>query len=170
MEQLSNQEMSEELIVPSEVIAQEDTVEAPTFLSILANTDCDCLENSQWEAEVTFIKKIDGPELKEKDFVTYWEKGKQPATDACEDDCGLRGISINRLDNELQLKKILQVYKETLTIKPNGKTKYIKFSIKLEAGRYKHTPTTYSNDHHDFYKADGFSINRISVQEVGPVQ
>lgn len=162
----------QETVLPSTgdaPIAIAPAVVSPTFEVLAAETVCDCLASSFHDADTMFIKKIDGPEMRDKDFITYWEKGRRPPVEDCSEICGYKGVSIDLLSSPSDIPRILQIYKKTLSIKPNGKTKYITFSIKSSGGRCKHTPTEHSNVHHDFYKSDAFNISDIKLDSITPI-
>jgi len=141
-----------------------------TFEKLHEGTSCNCVTEIENSVMGLFIKKIDGPELREKDFFSYWEKGKTPERDACDDICSYKGVSIDFLESEGDIARMMEVYKRTLSIKPKGKTKYITFNIKLDGGLTKHTPTSASPTHHDFYKCDAFTIDAIQVDKLGPIE
>ena len=140
-----------------------------TFVETLANVACPCTDKCSSDADIKFIKKIDGPAIKDKDFLTYWEKGNEPETNECVDICGDRAVSINCIKNASELVATLEVYKRTLNIKPKGKTKYILFTIPKGNGLHKSTPSVENPTHYDFYKADGFTVSGLSIISTNPI-
>lgn len=141
-----------------------------SFEQIIQDCSCHCTAGSQEDYHNLYIKKVDGPELRDKDFVTKWEKSHRPQDmNDCKAVCGYKGVSVNIVNNEQDIIETVQVYKTTLSIQPKGKSKYVVFRFKIDSGVVKSTPNAHSNTHCDFYKCDQFALSSIAVQDTQPI-
>ena len=67
-----------------------------TFDNLFKDCECDCLaESFECQQKFIYLRKLNKAEVEEKDFLTHWERGKEPETNECDHVCGFRGISIS---------------------------------------------------------------------------
>ncbi len=133
-----------------------------TFEKIFKDSNCNCLDKSmQCQEDLVYLRKLRKQKLEEADFLTHWERGKEAEADNCEYICGLRGISIDFLQNDSDdyTNAIVNRYKTTFTINPKKGAHCLKFRFKIGSGNVKHTPFDGAESHHDFYKSDHFQIS-----------
>jgi hypothetical protein len=121
-----------------------------------------------------FVRRIDKNKLREKDFLSHWERGIKPDPKDEMDRkkvCGKKGISCYLYnDNDYSIEKKLI---NTMRIVSKFKRKLGKFFCKLRfkknAGRIWKNGRN-SPYHCDFYKSDGFSLDLVEVIEIKPLE
>ena len=132
------------------------------FDNLFKDCECDCLaESFECQQKFIYLRKLNKAEVEEKDFLTHWERGKEPETNECDHVCGFRGISIDLLeeDSEQTQNAIINRYRTTFKINPRKGSYCLRFKFKSGSGNIKHTPFDGAETHHDLYKSDEFQIN-----------
>ena len=144
-----------------------------TFSFIHDDIECDCIEGAVEDNNSAFLRTIDGSIPKERDFLSHWERykkqGKELPIESCDKTCGLKGLSVNKIDgyNEGEISNIV---KNRLLFLPQGRKKFIcKFKLDNGSGVVKHTPNEIHESHHDLYKCDEFDMNKIVNVSVSKV-
>ncbi len=140
------------------------------FTNIRGDTDCDCLNGNTNPSEYVFARKIGkGKTPKDRDFKSHWEREKRPDDlNNCEEVCGMKGISIDRWDDESQT-HVWNHYKTTFGLSPKAKNHLIIFELDPNSGLTKPTPFTGNPFHWDLYKSDEFDLTFVKVKEVRPI-
>jgi len=131
-----------------------------TFEKLHSDTSCDCVEDLNEDTEAIFSRRISGKQLKEKDFRSYWERGKRPESEKCSGICDFKGVSINILSS-FNENEVFEIYKESRKINPNISKYITKFKLKSNAGIPKPDPIENNPFHYNFFKCDEFSIEKI---------
>lgn len=146
------------------------------FTLLHDDVECNCIEGAGEDNQSAFLRTIDGNEPKEKDFFSHWERykkqGKPLPHDNCGEACALKGLSINKGDGYSE-DEILEVYKNRLLYlseKERRKRSVYKFKLGGEVGVVKHTPDEYHDSHHDLYKCDAFTIDKLQVVEIAKIK
>jgi len=85
-------------------------LQLPTFGSIDAKED---YENH-------FAIKTMKTELRIQDFNSYWEKGKRPNSNKCEEICSLKGISLSIFNDETK-DAVLDIFRSLFPLAPKYK-------------------------------------------------
>jgi hypothetical protein len=137
-----------------------------TFHNLLADTDCNCLEDALQDNITVFVRKINKPIVLDKDFKTHWERGKR--AEMCKEICGFKGISINQWSEESQ-SAVIQKFLTTFRIAPKHKDSILVFRFVGESGLVKYTPNEADSTHYDFYKSDNFDLQTIDIQDITPL-
>lgn len=135
------------------------------FNLLHADIECNCIDGAAEDKVSHFIRTIDGNNARIQDFYSHWERYKKQGRELPEEDCakicGLKGISINKLDGYDE-NEILETYITRLRFLPQGRKKSIlKFTMGSNCGAVKHTPDVNHSSHHDLYKCDDFNINAV---------
>lgn len=142
------------------------------FENISKGIDCNCIEGAIEDNESTFIRLIDNtPTPKERDFLSHWERyEKQNKLHelegmSCDKACGLKGLSMNKLDGyeEAEVYKVYTNMFLFATEKERKKKIILKFKMGSSVGITKHTPNSEHDSHHDLYKCDKFDLNNIGA-------
>ena len=136
-----------------------------TFDSIHSDIECNCIEGAVEDSSSAFLRTIDGNVPKERDFLSHWERyqrqGKELPKGECDELCGWKGVSVNKIDGYDE-DEISKTIKNRLLYLPQGKKKSIcRFRLDAGAGVVKHTPNESHGSHHDLYKCDDFDMNKI---------
>ena len=139
------------------------------FNKILSDTHCKCLDDSFEDLDNTYIRKLKTNQLLIKDFQSYWEIGRRCDPTDCKEVCKRKAISINKY-NENTKQKIIKHYKRTFNYNPSLIKYLCVFKFNKEAGKIKHSPSTGDKSHHSFYKCDTFSLEKINVVEIKPLE
>jgi len=139
-----------------------------TFEKISKLGSCSCLLDSNEDTSSEFVRKIAGIELDGVDFENSFDRGADHTKMSCPQICSNAGISINKITSD-SLPKILEKYKVTFHINPAQCKYYVRFRFLPKAGVVKHTPNKNDPFHYDLYKADGFTINSISIVSTNPI-
>ena len=140
-----------------------------TFNNILAQTHCNCLEDSFENYSDTFARRSDkSPSPKARDFKSYYEGGKiVEDLNNCQEVCGHRGVSLEIWNADTR-DKILEKFLESAQISPQFRKVLNIIRLKSNAGIVKYTPEQgleYNEFHYDFYKSDDFQIDMIELVE-----
>ncbi|MCU0359637.1 MAG: hypothetical protein MUF75_02790 [Bacteroidia bacterium] len=135
-----------------------------TFDKIHSNTNCDCLAKAVIDTSSEFVRKLRKDTVEDKDFLTHWEREIRPATEDCETICSYKGVSINQMTPEYET-QILEKYKTTFTINPKKGAHYMKFRLSKDSGKVNYTPEEDDKSHFNLYKADEFTLEKITVLE-----
>ena len=144
-----------------------------TFENITRGTDCKCLKNCSENTVDVFARRTgDSKELKNKDFRTRFEGGKEVSDlKDCDEVCGNRGLSID-LWNDSSKDVILDRYMVTNALSPRLKNHLSIIKLKPNTGMVKRTPIKDQlggEYHHDLYKSDNFAIEMIELIENIPL-
>lgn len=136
------------------------------FDKILAEHNCNCIENSIADTASIYALKTMKNFIRIQDFSSYWEKGKRPNdTNNCEEICSYKGVSIS-ICNENTKDEVISIYKELFPLAPGYKPYVSLIKFNDDAGVVKHTPNDRNNHHYDFYKCDDFEITKVDVLEI----
>lgn len=135
------------------------------FDKTFAGIDCKCLDGSLEDNESIFLRRVgESKTLKERDFKTHIERGKTPPSNSCDDQCGYRGLSIEKhqqgWDEFHEVRKSL-----TNAFSPQHKYQMAKIKINPDFGAVKFTPEQQGGSnpfHYDFYKSSAFDINSLT--------
>jgi hypothetical protein len=106
------------------------------------HSDCNCICTQAAEENVSsmFVIKTMKNAIREKDFVSYWEKGKrQKEGDECEIICSLKGNSVTIVD-ETSMDTVKRIFQEIFSIAPSFKPYFTIVKFKQRGGLVKHTP------------------------------
>ena len=129
---------------------------------------CDCMAGSSEDTSNVFMRRISAKKHKKGDFKIQLEKDDVPPANTCDDHCGQREISINKVDGYKEEEIVLD-YKKKLIIQKMYSPKidfiYLKFKFEIGAGNVKSTPQHGHESHFDFYKSDDFSVEKIKPVE-----
>lgn len=136
-----------------------------TFEKITEDIPCDCFQDTFEDHETKFTIKINQNVLKEKDFKTYWEKGRR-SYENCEKGCSLKSQSISIIKTEEDLQQNIETYKKLFPIAPNYKPFCAIIVFKEESGKIKLTPSKINPLHCDLYKSDTFSKDLVEVIDI----
>lgn len=147
-----------------------------TFKYLDENTSCNCTSGADIDTTNLYARRIGKVNsLKTRDFKTMFEKGRaiNDALKDCEEVCGNYGLSIDKW-NETTKEEVMDKYLTTLKIAPKHKNNVCVIRFDVDAGKTKHTPikTDPANlHHHDFYKADSFSLEKhVDLVEIIPIK
>lgn len=138
------------------------------FNNLHNDTSCQCLENTFEDFASTYVRKISKPILRPNDFESKWERSPE-RTAECKVVCGLKGISVSKFAVADHENEIIQSCIALFPIAPKYKPHLCFFKTKQSAGLFKNTPSSRLAYHHDFYKADDFSIDRIETIKIVPL-
>ena len=133
------------------------------FKNLLQDTNCNCLENAMQDNFRLFARKINKPNVMDKDFRSHWER--ELRANDCEKICGLKGLSINEW-NENTEKAVIKKFLTTFGISPKHKDSIFVFRFLPEAGLTKYTPTDEDITHYDFYKSDRFTLDMLETYRI----
>lgn len=149
------------------------------FDDIRIDTECDCLEGAAEDTQSTFLRLIDNtPSPKERDFLSHWERYKRQnrldliSNIDCSKACGLKGLSLNKLDG-YQEEEVFNIYTKMFLFtseKERKKKVLYKFKMGSNAGVAKHTPNDVHDSHHDLYKCDLFNLSDLIEVSFHPIQ
>ena len=137
------------------------------FKNLLRDTDCNCLDNAMQDNFRFFARKINKPNVTDKDFKSHWEREKRG--DDCETICGLKGLSINEWDENSE-KAVIKKFLTTFGISPKHKDSIFVFRFLPEAGLIKYTPKDKDSTHYDFYKSDAFTLDMLENHSILPLK
>lgn len=135
----------------------------------MADTSCQCLQGAFIDLESMFAIKTMKDFLRDVDFTTYFEKGRLPSSENCDDICSVKGQSITMVNSEEDLIATVNVYKELFPFSPKYKSHYTLVRLKEDSGLIKLTPTENNPLHHDFYKSDEFTLEKINFISSTPL-
>jgi len=135
-----------------------------TFENIVDNLPCDCLKDSFEDNVAKYARALNKDILAEKDFMSKWDK--QHRSDLCDEVCGLKGISVSKIENDEVKNEIVTYYSKIFKLSPKYRRGVVIFTIKPNGGVLKYTPIDDNKYHHDFYKADGFTLDLIEAAGV----
>jgi hypothetical protein len=135
-----------------------------TFENLTKDTQCNCLIDASEDTTATFARVLNKDAATEKDFFSKWDK--EHRGEECENICGLKGVSVSKLESDIVKQEVIGLYNQIFKISPKYKKGVLIFKFKNEAGMSKSTPDNTNRYHHDFYKCDNFSLNSIEQQEV----
>lgn len=134
------------------------------FKELQLENEEECLKDALIDLDTEFARKTNTPTLKEKDFVTKWERtGKNNINKKML--CGTKGISMSKIEN-VSKEQIIENYVEAFKISPRYKDGLLIFKFLDGAGLVKPKPSKRIINHHDFYKSDDFDLNKISTKEL----
>lgn len=152
-----------------------------TFNSLSVGINCNCLLNSVLKdssnTEDIFCKKLRQKNPGPRDFESHWEMGWRAIDDRPIDmqhDCSgilsLKAISVN-IFNDQTRSQVLEKYHTTFKISPqyNSSARFCSFKFKPNAGKVRHTPIKNDQSHYDFYKSDGFTMERLEIILIGQI-
>ncbi len=146
-----------------------------TFQNLESGHQCRCLEGSVADFKNLFVRRVSkASELKDRDFRTKHEKGKEPPTENnCQKICGnYRSISID-IWNEESKDIRLDHYTLGLLFAPKWKNNLAVIRFGNDTGFVKHTPineeSTLNPFHYDFYKCDTFELKNVELLEMIPL-
>lgn len=137
------------------------------FEKLNADTNCTCALDGLIDNASHFALKINKENLRENDFKTHWEKGK--TSTICDEICSLKGQSLTIVNNQEDLDKTIQVYKQLFPISPSYKPFCAIITLNEDSGVVKLTPIEINPLHHDFYKSDDFTIDKVSLIQTIPL-
>ena len=136
----------------------------------LAEANCSCvltvIQSAEENTSDYFCKRISEARITNKDFKSYWERGKRPQDMArCDEVLSYKGISVNCLRDSSE-EEIMGHYRITLAMAPRGTSKYFcKFRFFPDAGKVR--PNLEDSFFHcNFFKADLFSKEFVMVIDV----
>lgn len=143
------------------------------FTSVTSDTNCTCLDGAKENYKDFFARKIDKKDVREKDFMSYWESKKFPDNmDDCNEVCGRKGISVDLWNDESNA-EVMSKYIKTFGIAPQLKRFIMVFKMNQDAGIVKHTPhqkSGFDKYHYDIFKCDAFDMGiHISVSQINPI-
>lgn len=139
-----------------------------TFENLHSDINFLCINDLEENTISVFCKKIKQNELNISDFKSYWEKGKRPRKNKQNDICNFKGISCNKLANDLSNESaIVKHYFNLRLFKKKYNGNYLcKFKTKKEAGVFFDNSKLSNPSHHNFFKSDNFSLEKIEVIEI----
>jgi len=135
-----------------------------TFENITNDTPCDCLSETFVDNSTFYARVLSKEALADKDFLSKWDKGT--TSQDCEEACGLKGISISKIENDTVKEEVINLYSQVFKLSPKYRRGVLLFKINVDAGVVKYTPDDTNKYHHDFYKADGFALSSIEPSVV----
>lgn len=130
-----------------------------TFERLKNEEPCDCLKDTFQDSINLFARVLNKETVADKDFLSKWDKGN--TSEDCEELCGLKGVSISKIENDGVKEEIITLYSQVFKLSPKYKRGVLLFKFKVDAGVLKFTPDDTNKYHHDFYKADGFTLSSI---------
>lgn len=131
-----------------------------TFEKITNDTTCDCLNGIDQDTVSIFARALNKGAVAEKDFISKWDKTHR--AEDCKNICGLKGISISKIENDTIKEEYVAIYSKIFKMAPNYRKSVLLFNFKEDAGLVQPTPNEKDKNHHDFYKADDFTLNYIN--------
>jgi hypothetical protein len=139
------------------------------FIKISNHTNCNCFENAVENTDDSFIRRVRrSGNLNDSDFKNHIERNKIPEdlTD-CEHVCGFHGVSIE-IWNEVSSKPLMDKYLVTASFSPQIKKNLCVIRFKPNCGLVKYTPDQeeYNEYHYDFFKDDGFLVEKLDLVEM----
>ena len=129
------------------------------FENITKDTPCDCLKDALLDTETIFARVLNKDTISDKDFYSKWDKGH--TSELCEEVCGLKGVSVSKIENDAIKQEIIGLYSQVFKISPKYRRGVLLFKFKEVAGLLKPTPDEFNKYHHDFYKTDSFNLSLI---------
>jgi len=123
---------------------------------------CDCIASAAEDTTTIFVRKINEPKIRERDFRSVWELGKAGNRIDCNAKCSAKGISISNVEDRNEL---IKVFKNSFSFAPGFHPVMCFFKLNDGAGMVKSTPSRNNKYHVDFYKCDNFSINNLTISE-----
>ncbi len=138
-----------------------------TFKYLEEETECDCLNEAFEDFSNVYARKVGKASTpKERDFKTHWERGKKPDNlEDCKAVCSYMGLSVHPWNDNTK-ERVQDHYTESCKIAPGHKKKICVFKVATNGGKFKHTPISNDEIHHDLLKSDQFSIESILPQEM----
>lgn len=138
------------------------------FNTIKEGTVCNCFDNANEDLQNNFAIKTMKSELRVQDFNSYWEKGKRPITNECEEICSLKGVSISIFNDETK-DAVINIFKSLFPLAPKYKPYLSVVKLYDKSGLVKHTPNEINQYHYDLYKCDTFdyaNVELININEL----
>lgn len=129
----------------------------------LDSEGCNCFNQAEEDTVSKFALKITNTTLQEKNFKTYWEKGRRIDSDNCDKLCSLKSQSLSIIRNQKEEDNTVALYKKLFPFAPKYKTHCAILSFKKDSGLMKHTPSENNSLHYDFYKSDSFSLAKVGL-------
>jgi hypothetical protein len=137
-----------------------------TFENIHASTNCNCLEDCISISPSYYGLKTNKPQLREVDFKSKFQKaeerGESLELENCNDICSHKGLSCSVISEDNR-EKIIAIYNQLFPSTPKYKPFLNIIKFETDAGVMKFTPLENNPHHHDFYKCDAFSLERVTV-------
>ena len=134
-----------------------------TFNNITNDTNCNCFDVAAENVTSLFARVLKKSKVTDKDFFSHWERNHRAVE--CEKICGLKGVSVSKIDDNEIKGKIVSYYSEVFKVSPNYKRGVLIFKLKNDAGIFKSTPSKNNPYHHDLYKSDGFTLKLVDEIE-----
>jgi hypothetical protein len=132
------------------------------FKKLNADTNCNCLENSEDDLDECFAIKTMKDKLRIQDFESLWEKGKRPDDKDCQTICSLKGKSMS-IFSENTKDKVIEIFKGLFPFSPKYKPYICVVKFNNSSGNFKHTPDNINPFHYDFYKCDTFDFTQVEL-------
>jgi hypothetical protein len=135
------------------------------FKNLNEGTVCTCIKDAKEDYQSNFALKTMKTELRIQDFSSYWERGKRPSSNQCEEICSLKGVSVSIFNDETK-EAVIEIFKSLFPLAPKYKPflSVVKFYDK--SGLVKHTPIELNQYHFDFYKSDNFDFAKVELINV----
>jgi hypothetical protein len=137
------------------------------FNTLNSDTNCKCTKDATVDNISKFALKMNKSVMRENDFKTYWEKGKR-STD-CVEICSYKGQSLTIVNSKADLDATIDIYKKLFPFSPSYKTHCAVITLNENSGLVKSTPSDKNRLHYDFYKEDGFNIDKITTIQIIPL-
>lgn len=123
---------------------------------------CNCTEDAKEDYQSHFAIKTMKTELRIQDFNSYWEKGKRPKSNNCEEICSLKGVSVSIFNDETK-EAVLDIFKSLFPLAPKYKPFLSVVKFYDQSGLVKSTPNELNQYHFDFYKSDNFDFEKVEL-------
>lgn len=130
------------------------------FSKLHVDCNCNCTEGATEDTNLHYVIKTMKNVLRENDFKSYWEKGRNDESIDCDKICSLKGNSVSILNNEVR-----GIFKQLFGLAPNYKPYFTIIKFGLKCGVLKSTPNTQNPYHYDFYKSDSFEHTQVELIE-----
>ncbi|WP_437538178.1 hypothetical protein WME79_19760 [Sorangium sp. So ce726] len=146
-----------------------------TFFRLTVDPECpqcSCVDKrAVVDCNNAFARRTSGKELKESDFLSWWDLGRRPATKPeqsryCKDVCGYKGVSVHLYTDHDELMKH---YRTTKAFKPKATPYYCIVKLTPSAGKVASTPSSGDPLHHDILKADNFNVGHLILIDSGDI-
>lgn len=135
-----------------------------TFDNIANNDPCNCLKDSFQDNSTLYARVLTKDTVADKDFMSKWDKDHR--SEICEEVCGLKGVSVSKIESDTVKNEIITLYSQIFKLSPKYRRGVVIFTIKPDGGVLKYTPDEKNKYHHDFYKADGFTMDLITTTDI----
>jgi hypothetical protein len=126
---------------------------------------CNCIQDAKEDYQSNFALKTMKTELRIQDFNSYWDKGKRPISNQCEEICSLKGVSVSIFNDETK-EAVLEIFKSLFPLAPKYKPFLSVVKLYDKSGLVKHTPNELNQYHFDFYKSDNFDFAKVELINV----